>query len=130
MNHFFEDTSVWPVKIAKCLLKLPQKWFPKQNERFWQLYKNCLQMWEIWAKWMLPQALKSCPKCNKLPNLVTLASSLTFAFEQGWFLTLKGVHYIVIRGTDAWWMILELVLTMFFWIVKFNIVLRLLLPRF
>ena len=29
-------------------------------------------MWEIWANSMLSKALKSCPKSNKLPNLVTL----------------------------------------------------------
>ena len=29
-------------------------------------------MWAIWTKYLLPQALKSCPKCNKFPNLVTL----------------------------------------------------------
>ena len=29
-------------------------------------------MWEIWAKQLLPRALKSCPKSNKSPNLVTL----------------------------------------------------------
>ena len=26
----------------------------------------------IWASWLLPQALKSCPMSNKSPNLVTL----------------------------------------------------------
>ena len=26
----------------------------------------------IWVKLLLPRALKSCPKCNKSPNLVTL----------------------------------------------------------
>ena len=30
-------------------------------------------MWEIWANLLLPKALKSFPKSNKLPNLVTLA---------------------------------------------------------
>ena len=30
-------------------------------------------MWGIWAKEFLPPALKSCPKCNKSPNLVTLS---------------------------------------------------------
>ena len=30
-------------------------------------------MWVIWAKYLLPQALKCCPKYNKLQNLVTLA---------------------------------------------------------
>ena len=29
-------------------------------------------MWEIWANYLLPQALKSCSKSNKSPNLVTL----------------------------------------------------------
>ena len=29
-------------------------------------------MWEIWANLLLPKALKSCPKSNKSPNLVTL----------------------------------------------------------
>ena len=31
-------------------------------------------MWEIWVNLLLPQALKSCPKSNKLPNLVTLTA--------------------------------------------------------
>ena len=52
-------------------VKVAPKWFRQQNERFRQLYKNCLKMWDIWAKWLLPQALKSWPKCNKSPNLVT-----------------------------------------------------------
>ena len=30
------------------------------------------RMWEIWANYLLPKALKSCPKSTKLPNLVTL----------------------------------------------------------
>ena len=30
------------------------------------------KMLAIWAKKLLPQALKSCPKCNKLSNLITL----------------------------------------------------------
>ena len=29
-------------------------------------------MWEIWANSLLLKALKSSPKSNKLPNLVTL----------------------------------------------------------
>ena len=29
-------------------------------------------MWEIWTNLLLPEALKSCPKSNKSPNLVTL----------------------------------------------------------
>ena len=32
-------------------------------------------MWEILANLLLPQALKSCPKSNKSPNLVTLVPS-------------------------------------------------------
>ena len=30
------------------------------------------RMFEIWANYLLPKALKSGPKSNKLPNLVTL----------------------------------------------------------
>ena len=33
-------------------------------------------MWEIWAKEMLPKALKRCPKSKKSPNLVTVVASL------------------------------------------------------
>ena len=29
-------------------------------------------MLSLWAKQLLPRALKSCPKSNKLPSLVTL----------------------------------------------------------
>ena len=30
----------------------------------------------IWTKYLLPQALKSCPSCNKSPNLVTLDATV------------------------------------------------------
>ena len=33
-------------------------------------------MREIWAKLLFAQALKSCPKSNKLPNLITLVDIL------------------------------------------------------
>ena len=33
------------------------------------------KMWEIWANQLLPKDLKSCPKSNKSPNLVTLIAS-------------------------------------------------------
>ena len=32
-------------------------------------------MWAIWTKQLLLQDLKSCPKPNKSPNLVTLLKS-------------------------------------------------------
>ena len=34
-------------------------------------------MWEIWTKLLLPKGLKSCPKSNKSPNLVTLHATKT-----------------------------------------------------
>ena len=71
----FEVGPVWPEKNRQMSIKVAQKWFHKKNDRFWNLYKNCLRMWEIWAKSLLPRALKSCPKCKKLPNLVTLGGS-------------------------------------------------------
>ena len=33
-------------------------------------------MWKIWANYFLSKALKSCPKSNKSPNLVTLDKAL------------------------------------------------------
>ena len=33
-------------------------------------------MGEIWANQLLPKALKTCPKSNKSPNMVTLILSL------------------------------------------------------
>ena len=53
-------------------IKVAKKGFHQKNYRFSHLYKNCLRMCEIWANYLLPQALKSCPNSKKLPNLVTL----------------------------------------------------------
>ena len=33
-------------------------------------------MWEIWANKLLPKVLKTCPKSNKSPNLVTLVQDV------------------------------------------------------
>ena len=38
-------------------------------------------MWEIWANYLLPKALKSCPKCKTLSNLVTLTVAQKVCFE-------------------------------------------------
>ena len=32
-------------------------------------------MWEIWANYLLLKAIKTCPKSNKLFNLVTLVAT-------------------------------------------------------
>ena len=64
--------SVWLEKNSQMSIKVAQKWFNLKNDRFWHLFKNCLRMWEIWTNELLPKALKSCPKCKKSPNLVTL----------------------------------------------------------
>ena len=37
--------TAWQVKNHQMSIKVAQKWFPKPIERFWQLYKNCLN-WE------------------------------------------------------------------------------------
>ena len=58
-------------KNRQMSIKVAQKWFHYENDRFSTLYKNCLRMWKIWANSLLPKALKSCPKSNKSPNLVT-----------------------------------------------------------
>ena len=63
--------SVTRKKTPKVYKSCP-KMISLESERFWHLYKNCLWMWEIWANYLLPKAIKSCPKSNKSPNLVTL----------------------------------------------------------
>ena len=60
-------------KILPNVYKSCPKIFQLKNYRFWHLYKNFLRLWEIWSNALLPKALKSGPKSNKLPNLVTLA---------------------------------------------------------
>ena len=55
-------------KNRQMSVKVAQKWF-------WRLHKNCLRLCEICVNDLLPMALKSCPKSNKLPNLFTLLSS-------------------------------------------------------
>ena len=62
--------AVWPEKNRQISIKVTQKWFHWKNDRFWL---NCLRMWENWANLLLPKAWKSCPKCKKSPNLVTLS---------------------------------------------------------
>ena len=46
-------------------------------------------MWEIWTNWLLPKGLKTCPKSNKSPNLVTLSpikSMLSYRLHEIGFL--------------------------------------------
>ena len=64
--------TVRPEKNRQMSIKVTQKLFHLKIDRFW--HKNCLWMWEIRANELLPKALKTCPKSNKLPNLVTLES--------------------------------------------------------
>ena len=59
-------------KKSPNVYKSCPKWFHYKNDRFWHLFNNCLRMWENWTNKLLPKALKSCPKSNKSPNLVTL----------------------------------------------------------
>ena len=84
-------------KNRQMSIKVVQKWFYKKNDRFWHLHKNCLRMWEIGAKKLLSKALKTCPKSNKWPNMVTLLVSLTLLKKQDrnkdeadWFLFLSS----------------------------------------
>ena len=46
-------------------------------------------MWEVWANWLSPKALKICPKSNKLAYLVTLVTSMAEAEEH--LVTNQGV---------------------------------------
>ena len=57
-------------------------------------------MWEIWSNQLLPKALKSCPKSNKLPNLVTLVGGPQFdTFKFSSFTTrIKQLIYLLIHS--------------------------------
>ena len=57
-------------------------------------------MWEIWAKQLLPKALKSCPKSKKSPNLVTL-SVISFSI----YFTISDLikAMIIDREKALWW---------------------------
>ena len=74
--YFHSPGPVWPVKKLPNVCKSCPKMISLKNEILQQLYKSCQKMWAIWAKLLLHQALKSCPKCNKSPNLATLLHSL------------------------------------------------------
>ena len=53
-------------------IKVAQNDITRKMIDFDTFAKKCLRMWEIWANKLLPKALKSCQKSNKLPNKVTL----------------------------------------------------------
>ena len=55
-------------------------------------------MWAIWAKLLLLQALKSCPTCNKLPNLITI--SMLFIIPV-WILLLERDLNLSLGRLDA-----------------------------
>ena len=40
---YYSVAASWPVKSYQMSLKVAQKWFNWQNERFWLFYKNCLK---------------------------------------------------------------------------------------
>ena len=49
------------------------------------------------GKKILPQALKSCPKCNKLPHLVTL-KAINIRATAAWFESVRtGISSFIMR---------------------------------
>ena len=72
MHPICAKTSVNSKKSPNVYKSSPKMILP-QKFKIWHLYKNCLRMWEIWAIYLPPKTLKSCPKSHKLPHLVTLA---------------------------------------------------------
>ena len=64
-------------KIAKCLQKLPKNDFTRKMIDLTPLQKMPKNVGDF-GKLLLPKALKSCPKSNKSPNLVTLMEKHEF----------------------------------------------------
>ena len=106
--RYFVSVSVWPIKSCQMSIKLPKN----DSTRKWNILlplQKLPKMWAISAKYLLPHALKSCPKCNKASNLVTLVcfeeeenmwqrqasnfSSLLFTFCLKWVSLLLFFHF-------------------------------------
>ena len=68
--------AVWSVKNRQMSIKVAQKMIPPEKWKILTPLQKMPKMWAIWAKQLLSEALKSCPECNKSPNLVTLIRSL------------------------------------------------------
>ena len=67
--------TVWPENSRQMSIKGCPKMISLEK---WKIYKNGLK---FWSKQLYPQALKSCPKCNKSPNLVTLDTYFPFSLS-------------------------------------------------
>ena len=66
-----QTTSVTSKKSPNAY-KSCQKMISLEKWKISTPLQKLLIMWAIWKKYLMQQALKSCPKCNKLPHLVTL----------------------------------------------------------
>ena len=67
-----------PVKSRQRSIKVSQKWFHweiKDFDIFTKIIWECGRLGQ--TTYLLPQALKCCPKSNKSPNLVILTMTLT-----------------------------------------------------
>ena len=61
-------------------------------------------MQEIWTNSLLPKALKSCPKSNKSPNLVTLINTVNKnnTFSGFNMTTIETMHFDTCKWTISW----------------------------
>ena len=57
-------------------------------------------MCDIWANWLLPKVLKSCPKSNKSPNLVTLPVAPVFEAIVAKIGETKSCKFLIFWGQD------------------------------
>ena len=69
--------AVWPVKSHPKSMKSCPKMISLEKWKILTPLKNCHNMFVIWAQYLLPPALKSYPKWDKSPNLVTLLTRMT-----------------------------------------------------
>ena len=75
--NFLKMQPAWPVKVAKCLLKLPKNDFTRKMKDF-DTFKILPKNKGNLGKAIAASGFKSCPKCNKSPNLFTLNETLFF----------------------------------------------------
>ena len=77
--HFL---PVWPEKNCQMSIKVAQKWFHLINDRFWDFFKNCVRMSNIWPNLLLPKESPKMAQSGHTASCTMFLHSLTaFANE-------------------------------------------------
>ena len=115
--------TVWPDKNRQMSIKVTQNDFTRKIIDF-DTFKNCLTIWAIWVKLLLPPALNGCPKSKNRP-IWTHWQLMSHLLAKYLFTYLSKISYLSTRNDvskwrymtssrDALWDVLRCFLTPFF----------------